>query len=253
MLHRARLIPAVLGTVAVALVVSSCGMTTDEESKSEKRDFSYSGKKLSIRATNSSVRLKPGSGDGKVHVERTLKGKAGDSGNSEWSLDGSTLTLRTDCNGISLSCEGSYTVSVPKGATVALESTAGPVSAKDLAQPLDIHVKDASADVENVSGKLGMTVSGGNASATGITSQEFSATTSNGRVKATFGAAPRTVTASAGNGNVNVTLPKGGEKYRVTTKATNGQSHSSVPNTKDSDRKIELKSQNGSVRVDRAE
>ncbi|MFJ6788405.1 DUF4097 domain-containing protein [Streptomyces angustmyceticus] len=247
------MIPAVLGVLALSLAVSSCDIKTDEESKTEKRDFSYAGKKLSIRATNSSVRLKVGSSDEKVHVERTLKGKAGDSGNSEWSLDGSTLTLRTDCNGISLSCEASYTVFVPKSAAVALESTAGPVSAQGLAQPLNLHVKNASAQVANVSGKLGMTVTGGNASATDITSQEFSATTSNGRVKATFGAAPRTVTASAGNGNVNVTLPKGGEEYRVTTKATNGQAHSSVPNSKGSDRKIELTSQNGSVRVDRAE
>ncbi|MFJ9466532.1 DUF4097 family beta strand repeat-containing protein [Streptomyces caniferus] len=233
--------------------MSSCSTTTNEKSKSEKRDFSYSGKKLSIKSTNSSVRLKPGSGDGKIHVERTLKGKAGDSGNSEWSLDGSTLTLRTNCSGISLSCEGSYTVSVPQGAAVALESTAGPVSAQGLAQPLDIHVQDASAEVEKVSGKLGVTVSGGNASATGITSQEFSAKTSNGRVKATFGAAPRTVTASADNGNVNVTLPKGDERYRVRTKATNGQARSSVPNSTSGDRRIELESKNGSVRVDRAE
>ncbi|MEW1749125.1 DUF4097 family beta strand repeat-containing protein [Streptomyces angustmyceticus] len=228
-------------------------MTAEEKSTSEKRDFSYPGKKLAIRATNSSVQLQAGTGDGKVRVERTLKGKAADPGNSAWSLDGSTLTLRTECSGISLSCEGSYTVFVPKSAAVALESTAGPVRAQGLARPLELHVKDASAEVTNVSGKLGMTVSSGNASATGITSEEFSATTSNGRVKATFGAAPRTVTASAANGNVNVTLPKGGDKYRVTTKATNGQAHSSVPNSKGSDRKIELTSQNGSVRVDRAE
>ncbi|GES31746.1 hypothetical protein San01_42330 [Streptomyces angustmyceticus] len=253
MFHRARVIPAALGALAVSLAVSSCGTTADEESRSEKRDFSYAGEKLSIRATNASVRLKAGAADGTVRVERTLKGKAGDPGNSTWSLDRSTLTLRTDCRGISLSCEGSYTVFVPKGAAVALESTAGPVSAQGLAQPLDLRVEDASAAVSDVSGKLAMTVSGGNASATGITSKEFSATTSNGRVNATFGAAPRTVTASAANGNVNVTLPKGDDAYRVATKATNGQAHSSVPNSTGSDRKIELTSQNGSVRVDRAE
>ncbi|MFH8344038.1 DUF4097 family beta strand repeat-containing protein [Streptomyces sp. NPDC018045] len=228
-------------------------MTTSDESKSEKRDFEYAGKKLSIRAANSSVRLETGDNDGRVRVQRTLKGKAGDSDNSEWSLEGSTLTLRTDCHGISLSCEAAYTVTVPKGAAVDVSSTAGPVSATGLAQPLDLHVKDASAEVEKISGKLGLTVSGGNVSATGITSQEFSATTTNGRVQATFAAPPRKVTASAGNGNVNVTLPKGGETYRVTAKATNGRSHSSVPNTKGSDRSVELKSQNGSVRVDRAE
>ncbi|OKI01182.1 hypothetical protein A6A06_20365 [Streptomyces sp. CB02923] len=228
-------------------------MTTSEESKSEKRDFAYSGTKLSIRAANSSVRLKAGDSDGTVRVQRTLKGKAGDADNSEWSLEGSTLTLRTDCHGISLSCEAAYTVSVPKGAAVEVTSTAGPVSAAGLAQPLELNVKDASAEVEKISGKLGMTVSGGNATATDITSGQFSATTANGRVKATFAAAPRAVTASAGNGNVNVTLPKGGETYRVTTKATNGRAHSSVPDTKGSDRSLELKSQNGSVRVDRAE
>ncbi|WP_411143367.1 DUF4097 family beta strand repeat-containing protein [Streptomyces sp. x-80] len=239
--------------MVVSLAVSSCGVAKDGESKSDEKNFDYSGKKLSIRATNSTVRLKPGDGDGKIRVARTLKGKAGDAGNSEWSLNGSTLTLRTECNGISLSCEASYTVTVPKGASVSLESTAGPVSAEGLTQPLDIRVKDASAEVENISGKLGMNVSGGNASATGIASEEFTATTSNGRVKATFEAAPRKITASAGNGNVNVTLPKGAEKYRVTTKATNGQAHSAVPNTKGSERSIELTSQNGSVRVDRAE
>lgn len=252
-LNRARLMTAVLGTVAASVAVSSCGMTTSEESRTEKRDFAYSGKKLSIRAANSSVRLKAGDGDGTVRVQRTLKGKAGDADNSEWSLEGSTLTLRTDCHGISLSCEAAYTVSVPKGAAVEVTSTAGPVSATGLGQPLDLHVKDASAEVEKISGKLGVTVSGGNVTATDLTSGDFSATTTNGRVKATFAAAPRKVTASAGNGNVNVTLPKGGETYRVTAKATNGQSHSAVPDTKGSDRTLDLRSQNGSVRVDRAQ
>ncbi|MFC5720648.1 hypothetical protein ACFP1Z_10785 [Streptomyces gamaensis] len=250
---RARLIPVCALALAAPFALGACSAVTGGgEITHEKRDFSYTGRKLSIRAANSEVKLETGD-SGKVHVERKMEGKAGDGGNSEWGLDGSTLTLTTDCKGISISCSGSYSVTVPKGVAVELTSTAGAVTAQGFTQPLSLDVKNASVTARDVSGKLGMTVRGGNAVAEGVRSEEVSASSSNGRVKVAFTAVPKKVVVSAGNGNANVTLPQGDEEYRVVTKAVNGQAKSTVPDTRGSSRSVEVTSQNGSVRVDRAQ
>ncbi|OON72934.1 DUF4097 family beta strand repeat-containing protein [Streptomyces tsukubensis] len=241
------------GIALACVALTACGPTGESSVKKESTSYTYKGEKLTIRAGNSDVLLRSADDGDTVRVNRTLEGKAGDDDNSRWSLTGSTLSLETHCNGISTSCAARYTVTLPKNIAVHLVSSNGKVRSTGLAQEQEIESSNAPVTVEGASGKARLTVRGGNAEATGIASGEFSAETRDGRLKVVFAKPPRKVSTVTVNGNANVTLPPGSDRYRIGITAENGQANSSVTDTKGAERTVKVHSQNGNARIDREE
>lgn len=250
--ERAHTLAGALGVALLCFSVVACEGPGMGSEKKENKSFTYSGEKLTISAGNSDVRLRAGDSGRTVRAVRTLKGKAGEDGNATWELAGSTLRLRTECNGVSVSCAARYTITVPENLPVELRSTNGAISSVGLPQSQDITSSNATVRVEKASGTVRLHVRDGNTEATGISAGSFSADTRNGRLKVVFDKAPRKVKATTTNGNLNVTLPAGDEPYRTRVKAENGQANSSVRNTSGAERSLDVLSRNGSVRVDRA-
>ncbi|WP_436737980.1 DUF4097 family beta strand repeat-containing protein [Streptomyces sp. BBFR102] len=244
------------GALSAALLcvsVAACQGPGKGEEKTESKTFTFSGDKLTVDADNSDVRLRTDSTGGEVRVTRTVEGAAGKDDNSRWELSGSTLSLRTECNGISISCAARYTVTLPKDMAVSLDSSNGAVDSVGLTQSQEISSSNAAVKVENASGDVRLKVRDGNAEAIGISAGRLAAETRNGRLKVVFTEPPRKVTASTDNGNVNVTLPPGDDRYQVRVDAENGRADSSVKDTPGAERTVDVRSSNGSARVDQAD
>ncbi|MFE7612229.1 DUF4097 family beta strand repeat-containing protein [Streptomyces celluloflavus] len=240
-----------LGVALACLAFTACDPSGGTSEKQEDKSYTYSGEKLTIRAGNSDVLLRSADSGDKVRVQRTVEGKAGEDGNSQWSLSGSTLTLQTHCNGVSVSCAARYTVTIPKNISVHLVSSNGKVNSTGLAQAQEIESSNAPVTLEGAAGKVRLAVRGGNVEATGIASGEFSAETHDGRLKVVFAKPPQQVSVETENGNANVTLSADDERYRVGVTAKNGQAKSSVTNTPGAPRTVKVHSHNGNARVDR--
>ncbi|MBL0776457.1 MULTISPECIES: DUF4097 family beta strand repeat-containing protein [Streptomyces] len=253
MRKNARTWAGVLGVTLLCVSVAACEGPGKGEEKTESKAFTFSGDKLTVSATNSDVRLRTGGTGGEVRVQRTVEGDAGKDDNSQWELSGSTLNLRTECHGISISCAARYTVTLPENLAVSLTSSNGSVDSVGLTQSQEIESSNAAVKVEKASGDVSLKVRDGNTEAIGISAGLLTAETRNGRLKVVFTEPPRKVTASTDNGNVNVTLPPGEDRYQIRVDAENGRSDSSVKNSPGAERSIEVRSTNGSARIDQAD
>ncbi|PJM83030.1 hypothetical protein CH313_13775 [Streptomyces sp. TSRI0384-2] len=242
-----------MGVTLLCVSMAACEGPGKGEERTESKTFTFSGDKLTVDAGNSDVRLRTDSTGGEVRVSRTVEGEAGKDGNSRWELTGSTLSLQTECHGISISCAARYTVTLPKDMAVSLTSSNGAVDSVGLTQSQEISSSNAAVKVENASGDVRLKVRDGNAEAIGISGGQLAAETRNGRLKVVFTEPPRKVTASTDNGNVNVTLPAGGDRYQVRVDAENGRAESSVKDTPGAERTVDVRSNNGSARVDQAD
>ncbi|MEH1128948.1 hypothetical protein [Micromonospora sp. CPCC 206061] len=221
--------------VAIAAVMAAAGCTdvrAVNETREDRRDFTFTGDRLVIDSAGTDLRLvaatsktgtsktgtsKTGTstaGTGRaVEVERSLTGKATAGDNASWSMDGATLRLSVTCSGFVPDCGGRHIVHVPTGVAVTVTSDS-PVRAVGLGGALTATVTDAWLRVEDPSGALRLTAQL-NVDVTGARSTDVAATSSERNVTLAFAGAPTRVQARA-SGNVEVALPGGPETYRVT-------------------------------------
>ncbi|CAM5381162.1 hypothetical protein SDIAM26S_03073 [Streptomyces diastaticus subsp. diastaticus] len=180
MRKHARTWAGALGVTLLCVSMAACEGPGKGEERTESKTFTFSGDKLTVDAGNSDVRLRTDSTGGEVRVSRTVEGEAGKDGNSRWELTGSTLSLQTECHGISISCAARYTVTLPKDMAVSLTSSNGAVDSVGLTQSQEISSSNAAVKVENASGDVRLKVRDGNAEAIGISGGQLAAETRNG-------------------------------------------------------------------------
>jgi hypothetical protein len=146
---------------------------------------------------------------------------------------GGALRLSSSCPvGISNYCQVSYTIAVPPGVAVEVDSGAGDVDARGLSTIAPLKLTSGDGDVN----------------AFGIGAGNVTLQSGNGDVTATLVQAPARLSASSGNGDVTLTVPN--TTYAVHATSGNGSvSDSTLRTDPSSPRSIVASSGNGNVTV----
>lgn len=238
---------AAAALTAMALATpAGCTSLSAGATSQDSRDFTFSGRTLTIDARELNLTLVPGSA-GKVSVRRRLAGSAVN-GSSSWSLKNATLRLRTECSGLVLECESEHTVRVPKNVALKIDASGGAVRIEGLTGDVNAVLRnDGSLRVIGPKGTLRLRNHGGRIVVEDATSTDVRADTSaDGTIRLGFAAAPDRVEAHA-SGSVSITLPAGPETYRVDAAGARG-----LPSDPDSDRVIIATAADGTVSLRKA-
>lgn len=249
--HRTRSILAVGGAVLVALAVTGCGNADVAGAPVEKKSFALDGKALTVVSDSSTVELVPADVK-EIQVERQVDGWSlfGSGPEPVWKLDGDTLTLKVDCDGISSNCEARYSVKVPRGVALTVRNDNGLVRATGFDTDVRMTTDNGEVRIKDMSGKLHLKTENGKVSGEGIASKSVTAKSSNGEVRLGFTAVPDLVDGSTDNGEVRLTLPE--STYRVDASTDNGEVAVEVPRSDSSTHVVKASSNNGKVTVQSA-
>ncbi|MDP9867885.1 MULTISPECIES: DUF4097 family beta strand repeat-containing protein [Streptosporangium] len=242
--------PHLMTAGLVLLAAAGCGLGSTGRERHDSREFPYSAAELVIRATGTPVRLEPGVA-GTLEVDRRLKGKAADEGNSSWTLKGGTLTVGAVCSGIVIDCDAQYTVKVPPGVAVEVDGD-DDVSAVRLTRALNATSRGGDVRTDAVSGPMRLVSRSGKVTARRIGSSDVTARSSDGLVALYFTTVPSRVEAVSGSGTVDVVVPRTGDTYRVTVSSKDGRATSRVPRASTAPRSLNARSGEGDVRVRQA-
>lgn len=100
--------------------------------------FPYTGQTLTIDAGTADLIITSGKGN-EVQADSQATGSA-NSKNPEVteSLDGDTLTLAVNCDGLALGCKGRFTVTVPEGVAVIAQNKNQQITVSDFAADLTV-------------------------------------------------------------------------------------------------------------------
>jgi Putative adhesin len=243
----ARLSLVVGGVLIGGVVLTGCGSADADDAEPEYKSFSLPGRELTVDSDNSEIELVPG--DAKdVKVTRWFAGwTVGGSSSASWSVDGSTLKLREDCDGISSHCESKHKIEVPRGVTVTVKDHNGTVRARGFDTDLKVTTHNGEIKVTDATGALDLSSSNGNVTATGVGSRKVKAGSHNGNVRLALGRVPDRVEATDDNGNVTVELPRA--SYKVDASSDNGNAKVDVPRDDVSGHTVSGRSHNGNVKV----
>ncbi|WP_329091966.1 MULTISPECIES: DUF4097 family beta strand repeat-containing protein [unclassified Streptosporangium] len=217
---------AVLGSV---FVLSGCGdLALDfRDRQQEVVSYDVTGELAVLdAATGSGDIVIVESGRQAVRVTETLHWR-GQKPVTEHPVDGGTLTLRENCEG--MSCSVDYKVEIPPGLTAKLDTGSGTITLRGLTG--EVTAASGSGDIE----------------AGGLNSKRFTADTGSGDIEARFSAAPEGVRLETGNGDVAAYLPKGG--YDVTAETGSGDKIVEVTKDPSSPRKVTLRTGSGDAEV----
>lgn len=247
--RRIRTLLAVGGAVVVALGVAGCGGADVEGAPEERKSFAFSGERLTIDAGNSRLELVPADIDD-VRVSRRVDGWVfvGSGPDATWRMEGGTLTLRVECDGLAGDCDSVHRVQVPREAAVTVENGNGEVTADGFGTALTVRADNGSVLVRDASGPLELTSDNGEVVVEGrTTSRQIVARADNGAVRLALSAVPRRVEATSDNGEIDIALPKA--TYDVDGRSDNGEVRVDVPTAKGSGHVVTARSDNGEVVV----
>ncbi len=224
----------VAGGIVAALVIafSVVGVVSGFTEQRRTTTFSYpqAVSRIVVDTSTGSVELRAGAAGSPVAVERRTRSALGSSPTSSETVAGDVLTLRARCRGFGL-CGVAYTVTVPPGTAVAVDTSTGSVEASGL------------------TGDLEVTTSTGSIELLGLRSARVAAQASTGSVELGFAAPPQDVRAETSTGSVEIVVPADGTAYAVQSSTSVGSSEVSVPVDSSSSRRIDARASTGSVEV----
>jgi DUF4097 and DUF4098 domain-containing protein YvlB len=120
---------------------------------------------------------------------------------------------------------------------------------RGITAPIDVDNDDGGIELDDVAGTIEVSTSNGSIVGRLLASPIAAATTENGRIELSFVSPPRSVTGRTDNGSITVTVPDADVLYRVELSTDNGSTDNAVRTDPNSDRVIELRTNNGSARV----
>ncbi|MFF7677415.1 DUF4097 family beta strand repeat-containing protein [Actinacidiphila glaucinigra] len=245
-----RTFAAAAGVVALIGTASACANASDD-SEPERKGFALDGSELTIDSSDSKVVVRPADVK-EVRVTRWFDGWAvfGDTPKATWSMNGHTLTFRTQCRGAVQDCSVRHEVLVPRGVRLTVVNGDGSVEASGFSTPLDLTTRDGSVVVRDVTGPLRLSSGDGRIDAGGIGSREVSVHTSDGSVKLAFDKVPDLVEATSGDGRVSLALPH--QSYKVSARSGDGHVSVDVPRDDTSGHVVTVRTGDGSVSVTEA-
>ncbi|MFC9154148.1 DUF4097 family beta strand repeat-containing protein [Streptomyces bauhiniae] len=210
------------GTAIAGLALSGCAI----QNKSATDQYGIDAKvtALSVTTKGGNIDVVPGDGTG-AHVTEKIR-YANDKPRTEHSVSNGKLTLTAPrCD----DCGVNYTVSVPPGTTLTLDTEGGNIT------------------VREVDGAIQARTGGGDVHVTDTASKTLSAHTDGGNIEATLTKPPTTLTAETGGGNVKVTLPR--TPYAVDATTSGGRNTVSVPTDPASPHHVTIRTGGGNIDV----
>ncbi|WP_405554003.1 DUF4097 family beta strand repeat-containing protein [Streptomyces sp. NBC_01171] len=212
----------VAGTVMAGLVLSGCAV--QDKSATSRYGIDAEVTALSVTTKGGNIDVVPGDGTGARVTEKIRY--ANDKPRTEHSVSNGRLTLTAPrCD----DCGVNYTVSVPPGTILTLDTEGGNIT------------------VREVNGAMKARTGGGNVRVTDTAPKTLSARTDGGNIEASLTKPPTTLTAETGGGNVKVTLPR--TPYAVDATTSGGRNTVSVPTDPSSPHHVTIRTGGGNIDV----
>jgi DUF4097 and DUF4098 domain-containing protein YvlB len=212
------------------------------------------------------IRMTGGGGDVVVttsdrtdtQIDRVVNYRTASAPDTVYKIEGTTLVIDTDCG---MGCDVDWTISAPRGVTVAgsnssgdvtlssvggvdLEVASGSITAKGVSGTVRARAESGDVSVSDVTGKADLQAESGRVEGRGLAGP-VTASAESGDVDLTLSAAA-SVTASAQSGELTVRVPAG--SYRVQTSAESGDVEvTNVPNDPASTTVLDLRTQSGDL------
>jgi hypothetical protein len=216
-----------------------------------------------------------GGGDITVHQGRVSDGTARLTGTVEYSLVRPKFTVSG--NGISLQCRlptgncglnatldvpshtavdlttggGNMQVSGIQG-NVTLDSSGGDAGISGIGGTADVQTGGGNLTASDLGGVLTFTTSGGDVGGSGLFSRHVTTGSGGGDVTLVFTAVPDDVKVSSAGGDVTIVVPHGTTSYAITSNASGGAYHASVPTNDASRHSIQVDSGGGTISITEA-
>lgn len=119
-------------------------------------------------------------------------------------------------------CSVRLAVTVPTGVPVKVSGTSGRIGVSGLEGTVDADVQSGSLNLSGLRGPLRANVDSGSLHAVGLASRQVDVRAGAGRADVRFVAPPDRITARAGSGRLDLTLPEA-TRYRVTGHVGSGR------------------------------
>ncbi|WP_250562900.1 DUF4097 family beta strand repeat-containing protein [Sphaerisporangium fuscum] len=161
-----------------------------------------------------------------VKVTETLRWSS-DKPTTEHKVQSDALVMRYDCPHALDNCSVDYTVEVPEGLRVEVESDSGDIHLRALGNP--IKAKVGSGDLEGI----------------GLTGPEIKVEAGSGDATLGYAAVPDDIDLKVGSGDAKITLPGG--PYNVDAEAGSGDVTVSVKTDRNSPHKIVARADSGDI------
>lgn len=234
---------------AIALI-AGCLMVwgwLTREVQTERTSYAHRTTRIVLEATDADVTFTTGPAD-QVTVDRRLDWAFSKPSISEhW--DGDTWRVRADCGGwLPAYCSVAYSVQVPPGVSIEVNSKSGDVSVSDVTGDLRLSSSSGDIDIVNAAGRLRAQTTSGNIRATGLRSAGLDAKATSGNITAEFSAPPGQVSVKTSSGNAEVAVPTTA-KYSVHPETTSGNQEVTVSSDLAADRRIDVRCTSGNLQV----
>jgi hypothetical protein len=207
------------GVVATVVAIASAGSSVwflaahPQHLHTQGQTASYTGRPdlVIVQLSDGNIRIVAGS-PGRIGVIRELEWSGGKPTiDEQW--NGRALTVKPDCpSGLTDSCAVNYTIAVPPGVALDLETDSGDITA------------------------------------VGSQSPQTQASSDSGNIRLSFTGAPDSVYASSDSGNVTITVPRG-SGYAVHPQVDSGNSTIDILQDPASPRSITAISDDGNIAV----
>jgi Putative adhesin len=187
--------------------------------------------RISVHTSSGDVRIQPGDTDQIVLTERIQHTFSNPKVKAIATPDG--VRIEDGCRWWASTCEVDFTLAVPAGQTIQVDTSAGDITAT------------------GQSGVLNLDTSAGDIHGDGLTSSTVVASTSAGDVRLVFDRPPDDVQVDTSAGDVTVRLPDSdGIGYATTVKTSAGERTVNVRNDPRSPRQVRIHTSAGDARID---
>ncbi|WP_150237955.1 DUF4097 family beta strand repeat-containing protein [Nocardiopsis quinghaiensis] len=241
----ARITARTLLAGAVALLLL-CGCASPaEDPEPEERTFTPGSDQLTIVVDSGDLEVSPARTN-EIRVRRWVSGQAVIGGPGvTWGLNGQTLSLLFKCNQGD-ACHVRYEVFVPEGTSLTVEGGSGRVEATAFGKPLTVSTAEGSVEVQRVSGPLFLSSEEGDLRAGGVRSRSLRATTGSGNIDVSLTGVPDDVRVATEEGAATLELPEAA--YDVDASG-GGEVVTRVETSDDSPHRIVAETDSGRIRL----
>jgi hypothetical protein len=204
---------------------------------------------VSVDAGFESVQIVGSAGNPTVTMDRTANWSLHEPSRTATVRDGQ-LSITSDCwFSAGRGCGGRLRIVVPADLPVTVSTGDGDLTLTDLSGPVTATTGDGAIRARGLTGTLTAHTSDGGISGVGLGSAKVTGTSGDGSVDLAFDQAPDTVTIRSGDGGVAIAVPDDGGTYQVTAAAADNVATVTVPTDQQSDRRIDVHTGDGRIRI----
>lgn len=268
----ARMLWLACGTLLAAVFtvcagISLAGHTVGSVTRNEHHVVPQAVSRVSVDGVNADVTLVPASGR-QVEIDTHAKG-------TFWvpklktEIVGGHLTLRGSCHNLVIGhCESSFTVRVPEGLPVSVDTRSGDVRVTDLDGPVTVDAgsgdvalsglsggttaRVSSGDIEasRLSGRLDLMTSSGDVDAAELSSTTIDARATSGDVFLDIAKVPKRVNVASSSGDVVIAVPRNGrEGYAAHAATSSGDVNMRVQTNDNADQTLSAVTSSGDATI----